>query len=81
MLKLIKLWSVHYQTLERGEAKALFYTYVNKDQELTLYIIKNKLMGINRKVSKLEGNDYFKEILSNYRNVKVNKIIDETLEK
>lgn len=59
----------------------MFYTYVNRDQGLTLYIIKNKLMGINKKVSKIEGNDYFKEILANYRNVKVNKIIDETLEK
>lgn len=75
MLKLIKLWSVHYRTLEKGEAKALFYTYVNEECNLKLYIVKNKLIGINKKVTKDEGNDYFKEILANYKNVKVNKII------
>lgn len=75
MLKLIKLWSVHYQTLERGEAKALFYTYRNEECNLTIRIVKNKLMGVNKKVTVDEGNDYFKEILANYRNVRINKII------
>lgn len=75
MLKLIKLWSVHYQTLGKGGGKALFYTYVNEECNLKLYVVKNVLMNVNKKVTKEEGNDYFKEILAKYKKVKVNKII------
>ncbi len=70
MMKMIKLWIVSYKS-DFKLLKAKFYTY--EDNGEIIYKIETS-DGFERRVTKEEGNDYFKELMNKYEGV-VNKIV------
>ncbi len=70
MMKMIKLWIVSYKS-DFKLLKAKFYTY--EDNGKIIYKIETS-DGFERRVTKEEGNDYFKELMNKYEGV-VNKIV------
>ena len=70
MIKMIKLWIVTYVS-DFKILKAKFYTY--DDNGKIIYKIETS-DGIERRVTKEEGNDYFMELMNKYEG-RVNRIV------
>ena len=77
MKNLKRLWIVTYrlESVVGKRAKARFSMYEDDCSGEKEYHIQNDTEQVNKKVSKEEGNDYFKSILNFDKNAIVNRII------
>lgn len=75
MKNLIGLTCVTYKRENGKKVKVKFYTFEDRERNEKYYKILNEEFGIEKIVTKKEGNEYFKEILQYDKNAIVNKVI------
>ena len=75
MISLTRYWIVKYKSETGRMIKVKFMTYENDSDNTIKRKIVSEELKIDKEVSKEEGNDYFKSLLSYDRKVTVLRVI------
>lgn len=75
MISLTRYWIVKYKSETGRMIKVKFMTYENDSDNTIKRKIVSEELNIDKEVSKEEGNDYFKSLLSYYRKATVLRVI------
>ena len=75
MISLTRYWIVKYKSETGRMIKVKFMTYENDSDNTIKRKIVSEELNIDKEVSKEEGNDYFKSLLSYDRKVTVLRVI------
>lgn len=71
-MKLVHLWVVHYTLENDKKVKCKFFTFDGRNG--LIYQIKNESIGLEKVVTKTEGNNYYLSLLNYDKKAVVNKI-------
>ena len=75
MISLTRYWIVKYKSETGRMIKVKFMTYENDSENTIKRKIVSEELNIDKEVSKEEGNDYFKSLLSYDRKTTVLRVI------